>query len=387
MDGVKTDAQYFLDVMHAAPDRRRFMNKVQDVWHIAILRHFGIKAISCMSLFPQNIFHSMLPTNMPRMMIRNSDDFFPNIDSSHPWHIFVNAHNALLTCHLNILPDWDMFQTQHEHGRLHAVGRCISGGPIYITDTPGKHDFDLINEMTAPTTRGQTIILRPSVMGKTVTVFTSFHEEKLLKVAAFHGGTGGTSLLGVFNVSQRTLSELVNIKDFSGVQSEEEYIVRAHSTGNISNPLAFDSQSPVVSLELPVRSAELLSAYPVHAFTLGDSTGLRSSATKVAVLGLLGKITGAAAVTSSDLRMQGGRLRIQVGIKALGTLGIYVSTAKALSIADDVIIMIQGKVIPVETVHVSKHEPVVEIDVPSAWEKMGLEPGYANDVSLEIWIR
>src|SRR5271163_4632165 len=90
-----------------------------------------------------NIFHSFLHTTTPRIMLRNSDDFFPDIPSSHPWHVFCNAHNALLVQHLNVLPDWDMFQTSHPYSGFHAAARCISGGPIYITDSPGQHNVSL----------------------------------------------------------------------------------------------------------------------------------------------------------------------------------------------------------------------------------------------------
>ncbi|KAL8958994.1 MAG: hypothetical protein Q9193_004056, partial [Seirophora villosa] len=54
-----------------------------------------------MSQIPQILFHTQLTTNKPRLMVRNSDDFFPGVPSSHPFHIFTNAFNALLTSHLN----------------------------------------------------------------------------------------------------------------------------------------------------------------------------------------------------------------------------------------------------------------------------------------------
>ncbi|KAL8703164.1 MAG: hypothetical protein Q9201_003640 [Fulgogasparrea decipioides] len=113
IDSVKTDAQFFLDVMDDADDRRRFIKTYQDAWTIASLRYFSIKAISCMSQIPQILFHTQLPTNKPRLMVRNSDDFFPDVPSSHPFHIFTNALTSLLTSHLNVLPDWDMLYVPH----------------------------------------------------------------------------------------------------------------------------------------------------------------------------------------------------------------------------------------------------------------------------------
>ena len=47
IDSVKTDAQFFLDVMDDAGDRRDLIKTYQDAWTIASLRYFSIKAISC----------------------------------------------------------------------------------------------------------------------------------------------------------------------------------------------------------------------------------------------------------------------------------------------------------------------------------------------------
>ncbi|KAI9870882.1 MAG: hypothetical protein M1823_008612, partial [Watsoniomyces obsoletus] len=136
-------------------------------------------------------------------MLRNSDDFFPDIPESHPWHVFCNAHNALFVQHLNALPDWDMFQTSHAYSGFHAAARCLSGGPIYVTDTPGAHDADLIHQMSATNSRGETVILRPSNVGKTVGVYDKYDDRSVLKIGVWDGKSGvGTGLLGVFNLAE-----------------------------------------------------------------------------------------------------------------------------------------------------------------------------------------
>lgn len=322
IDSVKTDAQFFLDLLQDADDRKRFINAYQDAWTIASLRYFSTKAISSMSQTPQMLFHSQMPTTIPRLTVRNSDDFFPEVPSSHPWHIFTNAHNSVLTSHLNIVPDWDMFQTSHPYSSFHAAGRCVSGGPIYFTDEPGKHDLDLIRQMTAQSIKERTVILRPDLIGKTTNVYTGYDEERLLKVGTFVGGVGGISILGCFNVSERPLSEFVNLNDFFGIGRDEDYVLRSHTTGEISPSLSLDSESPVVSLQLEVKGWDILTAYPLRAFTLSGSTGLKQNATQIAVLGLLGKMTGAAALVRSDMRLEeNGRLRLTTTLKALGILG------------------------------------------------------------------
>lgn len=237
----------------------------------------------------------------------------------------MNAHNSLLTKHLNVLPDWDMFQTSHPYSSFHAAGRCISGGPIYITDEPGKHDVELISQMTAQTTQGKTVILRPTVIGKSVGIYTSYHEERLLRVGAYSGGKGsGTSLLALFNVGERVLTEFVNIKEFPGIEDDEEYIVRGHHTGELTAPLNSSARRAVLSLEISTKGWEILSAYPVRSFQLSKGEEGKIIATKVAVLGLLGKMTGAAVILNSDMRVEtNGRLRILSSVKALGVLGKF----------------------------------------------------------------
>lgn len=341
-----------------------------------------------MSQTPQILFHTQLPLNKPRMMVRNSDDFFPGIPSSHPWHIFVNAHNSLLTSHLNILPDWDMFQTSHPYSGFHAAGRCVSGGPIYFTDEPGEHNIDLLNAMTARTTTDKTIILRPPIIGKTVNIYTAYEEERLLKVGTFTGGTGGTGILALFNVSERILSELVNINAFPGVVGGEAYVVRAYSTGEISRSISLNGETPVVSLEVEVKGYEILSAYRLRSVALPNaSKNSSSTSTKVAVLGLLGKMTGACAATRTDIDVnEKGRLHVEVALKALGVLGIYISTLHERSVEDDLLITIQGKVIPMHTVKISESAPVLEVDVEAAWKEMELQPGWANEVGVEVFM-
>ena len=321
-------------------------------------------------------------------MVRNSDDFFPGIPSSHPWHIFVNAHNSLLTSHLNILPDWDMFQTSHPYSSFHAAGRCVSGGPIYFTDEPGQHNLDLIAQMTARTIQGKTIILRPSVIGKAVGVYTAYEEERLLKVGTFNGGVGGTGILGLFNVSERPLSELVNLNTFPGVSHEEEYVVRSHTTGEVTHPMKLDNETPVISLEVEVKGYEILSSYPLLVFPTPDSSDSATpSSTKVAVLGLLGKMTGAAAVVRSETRLESkGRLHIEVTLKALGTLGIYLSSLHGKSVEGDVMVMISEMVVPVHTVSIAEEAPVLEVDVETAWGEMGLEAGWSNEVRVLVLV-
>ncbi|GAB7358368.1 hypothetical protein MBLNU230_g2438t1 [Neophaeotheca triangularis] len=384
IDSAKTDAQFFLDLLLHAPDRRALTTEYQDAWTVAHLKHFSSRAISCMSQSPQLLFHSQLPTNKPRLLVRNSDDFFPEVPASHPWHIFCNAHNSLLTQHLNVLPDWDMFQTSHPWASFHGAARAISGGPIYFTDEPGKHDFKLIGQMTAQTPRGKTVILRPHTVGKATNPYNTYNERAMLKITTYVGmAKTGTSILGVFNTTQQALSEFLTLSDFPGTESGD-YILASFTTGRISKPTSRGQNSAMVGLELPVQGWEIVAAYPLRTFEMKSS----KHPVSVSLLGLMGKMTGAAAVTGYDVYVEtNGRLRMWTSLKALGVLGVYVSNLADKSLEKDFMVMIFGKPVPVHCVGVSKTSgQVLEIDVAAAWEEMGEDAGWNNEVSLEVFV-
>lgn len=400
IDSVKSDAQFFLDLLENPEDRRRFTTAYQDAWYIAMLKNFQARAISCMSQVPQIIFHSHVPTDKPRLILRNSDDFFPDVESSHTWHVFCNAHNALFTQRLNVVPDWDMFQTSHPYAFFHAAARCVSGGPIYITDVPGKHNFDLINQMAAPTTKGKMVILRPSVLGAAQDIYHNFNEGHILKVGCYDGwAKTGSGMLGLFNISSGNISSLISLIEFPGVvpDGKEEYIIRSHWTGGITHVMQPSTRNSLVSVSLPTKGCDVLTAYPVRSFTLAGSRGASLSCedgfTRVAILGLLGKMTAVAAIVTSDIFIvQNGRLRFDISLKALGTLGIYVSDLDRRSVQKDFMVFISGKVIPTKCVRMEASGPsgiinVLAIDVLTAWKEMGLVAGWSNDIVVQVFMR
>ncbi|KAL4878471.1 raffinose synthase or seed imbibition protein Sip1-domain-containing protein [Aspergillus karnatakaensis] len=380
--GVKADAQSFLDLLVDPIDRKTFTTAYQDAWSISSLRHFGPRVISCMSQYPQPIFHSQLPTTKPTIVVRNSDDFFPDIQDSHAWHIFCNAHNALLTRYLNVLPDWDMFQTSHPYASFHAAARCISGGPIYITDTPGQHNQALINQITAPTIQNTTIILRPSLVGRTLDMYNAINESPILRIGTYTGrAKTGSGILALFNVSAAKSSTLTPLSAFPGIyasDTESSYIVRAHSTGHIADAL---TESSILSTSLDVRGWEILTAYPVHSINFKNDLP-----TQVSILGLLGKMTGVAALLSSDVYVESnGRLRVDVALKALGVLGIYFSDFGRWDVDGDFMVMVSGRAVPRGAVW-REGGKVLAVDLEGAWGEMGLQAGWGNEVRVSVFL-
>jgi hypothetical protein len=67
--------------------------------------------------------------------------------------------------------------------------------------------------------------------------------------------------------------------------------------------------------------------------------------------------------------------------------GLYLSTLPNISFKDNLMITIQGKVLPVHTINVSKFsEFVLEIDVVKAWKELELDSGWSNEVEVKIYI-
>lgn len=383
ISAVKADAQSTLDLLANAPDRTSLTKSYLTAQTISSLHHFGPNSIACMAQFPQGLFHSHIPVDKPATTLRNSDDYFPNEPDSHAWHVFSNAHNALFTRYLNVTPDWDIFQTDpaHPFGGFHAAARCVSGGPIGITDTPGKHDKSIINQITAPTTQGNTVILRPDLIGRTMDTYDSTDEGHFLKIGTYHGRAGtGSGILGVFNISKTRKSELVRMDEFPGIYTsdhEKGYIVRAHRTGKIAEDLNPTSMISI-TLEGGGKGWDILTAYPCYQFTW------KKGSTGVSVLGLLEKMTGVAGLVRSEVYVESNRgLRVDVRLKALGVLGVYFSELPGWDIDDYFMVLLAGRAVPRKTVR-KEDGKVLAIDVKEAWEGMGLKAGWGNEVDVSI---
>jgi raffinose synthase len=132
-----------------------------------------------------------------------------------------------------IQPDWDMFQSAHEMGAFHAAGRAVSGGPVYVSDKPDEHNFDILRKLVLP----DGSVLRACGVGRP-TRDCLFHdvtkEDVLLKV--FNVNAAGSGVIGVFNCrhggAKGEISGVVSPMDVDSPsfdQTAELYAVYAHN--------------------------------------------------------------------------------------------------------------------------------------------------------------
>ncbi|CAA2998304.1 probable galactinol--sucrose galactosyltransferase 2 isoform X2 [Olea europaea subsp. europaea] len=58
--------------------------------------------------------------------------------------------------------DWDMFHSLHPAADYHAAARAVGGCSIYVSDKPGKHNFELLKKQVLP----DGLILRVQLPGR-----------------------------------------------------------------------------------------------------------------------------------------------------------------------------------------------------------------------------
>ncbi|KAL2470263.1 putative galactinol--sucrose galactosyltransferase 4 [Abeliophyllum distichum] len=90
-------------------------------------------------------------------MARVGDDFWFNDPNGDPMGVYWLQGVHLIHCSYNSLwqgqfiqPDWDMFQSDHLCAEFHAGSRAICGGPVYVSDKVGRHNFDLLRKLVLP---------------------------------------------------------------------------------------------------------------------------------------------------------------------------------------------------------------------------------------------
>ena len=258
-----------------------------------------------------------------------------------------------------------MYQTGHDWSHYHTAARAISGGPILITDIPGQHDTDLVEQMTAKSLNGTLIALRPRPAA-TIDHWSSYADGNLCKIGTSTGeGKHTAGMLGVFNVVESTVSELISMEDFQGVEEAEELMVVSHRTGQVFGPLKRRGGNDLFSLTLAVKGYDILTAYPVA------SEGL-------AVMGLKNKMGGAAAVTRQAVEAK----KVKVSLKALGKLVLWAANADAQVKT----VQIRGKTASDSYIVSREHTSgkIFDIDLLKFWQENDI--WNAEDEEVEVGI-
>ena len=117
-----------------------------------------------------------------------------------------------------------MFESHNTDAEFHAAARAISGGPIYITDTPGKQKFEVLWPLIDK--NGRILRADQPVM---LTEDCLFQVQDNKPVKAF-SVTGETGLLAAFNAadSDRVIGTF-SANDIDGLKGESFAIFEFYS--------------------------------------------------------------------------------------------------------------------------------------------------------------
>ncbi|MBA0709039.1 hypothetical protein Golax_024111 [Gossypium laxum] len=146
IDGVKVDVQCILETLGAELGGRvELTRQYHQALDASVGRNFPDNGIiACMSHNTDALYCSKQTA-----VVRASDDFYPRDPVSHTIHIAAVAYNSVFLGEF-MQPDWDMFHSLHPAAEYHASARAISGGPIYVSDAPGRHNFELLKKLVLP---------------------------------------------------------------------------------------------------------------------------------------------------------------------------------------------------------------------------------------------
>ncbi|XP_027368860.1 galactinol--sucrose galactosyltransferase-like [Abrus precatorius] len=155
IDGVKIDVTHVLEMLSEDYGGRVELAKAyHKALTASVRKHFkGNGVIASMQQCNDFMFLGTETISLGRV----GDDFWCTDPAGDPngtyWlqgcHMVHCAYNSLWMGNF-IHPDWDMFQSDHACAEFHAASRAISGGPVYVSDSVGNHNFKLLKKLVLP---------------------------------------------------------------------------------------------------------------------------------------------------------------------------------------------------------------------------------------------
>jgi len=327
IDGVKVDCQAGVGLMPSPGGSAANSAEIQYCLEESVKKHFpGNHIINCMCHSSENFYRFL-----DSAVARACDDFYPLDVASHTTHIANSAFNSVFLGAL-VQPDWDMFQSEHPANLLHAAARAVSGGAVYVSDKPGRHDFDLLRRLVLP----DGCVLRANLPGRPTvdTVFCDVMRDgkTLLKVWNRNNCSG---VVGVFNVQGSswdrdrrkfhthnkhppTLATRVRVQDVQPHSAQHpaphrKFIAYCSNSGRLERVV--DDAASGVWVELLAGGCEVV--------TIAEVT--KVSEVEVAPVGLTGMLNPGGAVTSASFRQSKEGPLAEIGFHGCGDFMVAVN--------------------------------------------------------------
>ncbi|KAF8378250.1 hypothetical protein HHK36_029589 [Tetracentron sinense] len=338
IDGVKVDVIHLLEMLSEDYGGRVELAKAYyKAITASVRKHFkGNGVIASMEHCNDFMFLGTEAIALGRV----GDDFWCTDPSGDPsgtfWlqgcHMVHCAYNSLWMGNF-IQPDWDMFQSTHPCAEFHAASRAISGGPIYVSDSVGKHDFRLLKSLVLP----DGSILRcdyyalptrdclfedPLHDGKTMLKIWNLNKFTGV-VGAFNCQGGGWSREDRRNKCASEFSQVVtstmspkdieweNGKNPISIEEVEVFAVYMFH----AKKLVFLKASQSIEISLDPFNFELLTVSPV--------TILPKKSIQFAAIGLVNMLNSGGAIQSITFDDDGHS--VQIGVKGTGEMRVFAS--------------------------------------------------------------
>ncbi|XP_068642825.1 galactinol--sucrose galactosyltransferase-like [Aristolochia californica] len=338
IDGVKVDVIHLLElVCEEYGGRVELAKAYYKALSDSVKKHFkGNGVIASM----EHCNDFMLLGTDTVTLGRVGDDFWCTDPAGDPngtfwlqgFHMVHCAYNSLWMGNV-IHPDWDMFQSTHPCAKFHAASRAISGGPIYVSDSVGKHDFDLLKSLALPD--GTILRCEHYALPTRDCLFEDpLHNGKtMLKIWNLNKFTGA---LGAFNCQGGGWD-----REERKNKSASEYSHDITSTANPSDiewendKIPFDVegvetfavylyQAKRLMLLKPKENVEItLAPFGFELLTVSPVKVFSKKSVEFAPIGLVNMLNTGGAIQS--LELDEGETVVRVGVKGRGELKVFSS--------------------------------------------------------------
>ncbi|KAF3453252.1 hypothetical protein FNV43_RR03692 [Rhamnella rubrinervis] len=329
INGVKVDVQNILETLGAGHGGRvKLARKYHQGLEASIGRNFPDNGIiSCMSHNTDGLYSAKRTA-----VIRASDDFWPRDPASHTIHIASVAYNTVFLGEF-MQPDWDMFHSLHPMAEYHGAARAVGGCPIYVSDKPGHHDFNLLKKLVLP----DGSILRAKLPGRPTRdcLFSdpARNGKSLLKIWNLNNFSG---VVGVFNCQGAgwckvgktnlvhdehpgTITGVVRAKDVEylpKVAVDEKWSGDAVIFSHLGGEVVYVPKDASLPITLKSREYEVFTVVPVKELRNG---------VKFAPIGLLKMFNSGGAIKEVDYESNSSGT-IVMRVCGCGVFGAYSST-------------------------------------------------------------
>ena len=329
VDGIKVDGQAMVGGLgRGQGGGPNLAQNLHAALEKSVKRHFPTNGlINCMCHSTENIFNFG-----DSALARVSDDFYPTNNASHTVHLANVAYISMFMGEV-VVPDWDMFHSLGDAGPLHAAARAVGGCPVYVSDSPGKHDFDLLRQLVFPSGK----VLRAKLPGRPTrdclyadTCRDGVSSLKVWNVNEVGGVVGCFNIQGaawsrkkgifVFQYDSATedvpsVVASVRPEDVEGMvrrdgSGDEEFVIQAHRT-RVLSLLKPGQRMP--DLVLGPKEWEVYTVAPV----------LSSGDVKWAPVALDQMLNGGGAIKSGLTLASESAVKGKGGGGVVGTVGVY----------------------------------------------------------------